>query len=93
VFAAGEQLPHNANVALFAPFGSVTMLLFVQFGGGLRQRLTAHAAFAGASLAPVFLGTPSSQLTWAAAASLIFSFAVLFSGVINSPVAAAAPGC
>jgi len=91
VFAAGEQLLHNANVALFAAFGSVTMLLFVRFGGGLRQQLTAQVPFAGASLGPVFPGTASSQLTWAAAALLAFSFVVLFSGVISSPLAAAAP--
>ena len=92
VFAAGEQLWHNAKVVLLAAFGSVTMLLFVQLSGGLRRQLTAHAAFAEASLAPLFLGTASSQPTWVAAAPLAFSFAVLFSGVISSPLATAAPG-
>lgn len=92
VFAAGEQLLHNANVALLAAFGSVTMLLLVQFGGGLRRQLTAHAAFAEASLAPVLLGTAPSQPTWVDAAPLAFSFAVLFSSVISSPLATAAPG-
>lgn len=66
VSAAADQLLHNANVALSGSFGSVTML-FVQFGGGLRQQLTAHVGLAGASLAPVFPGTASSQLTRAAA--------------------------
>jgi hypothetical protein len=37
VFAVGEQLLRNADATLFAAFGSVTMLLFVQFGGGLRR--------------------------------------------------------
>lgn len=88
VSAAGDQLLHNANVALSAAFGSVTML-FVQFGGGLRQQLTAHVGLAGASLAPVFPATASSHLTRAAAPVARIQFRGAVSGVISSPLAAA----
>lgn len=57
VFAIGEQLLRNSNVALFAAFGSVTMLLFVEFGGPMRRRLMTHAAFVVATMIPVTLGT------------------------------------
>jgi fusaric acid resistance family protein len=93
VFAIGEQLLHSSNVALFAAFGSVTMLLFVEFGGPMRQRLVTHAAFAVATMVPVILGTACSRTAWVAAVvALVFSFLVLFSAVISSVLAAATSG-
>ncbi|HEX6519917.1 MAG TPA: FUSC family protein [Streptosporangiaceae bacterium] len=93
VFAIGEQLLHSSNVALFAAFGSVTMLLFVEFGGPMRRRLVAHAVFAVATMVPIILGTVCSRTAWVAAVvALAFSFLVLFSAVISSILAAATSG-
>jgi len=92
-FATGQELLHSSNVALFAAFGSVAMLLFVEFGGPLRRRFTAHAAFALATLVPVILGTACPRVPWVAAVvALAFSFIVLFSAVISSVLASATSG-
>lgn len=90
MFAIGEELIGNPVVATFAAFGSFAMLLLVDFGGPLRERLQAQATLALAGLVLVCLGTLASQNVWVAAmATAVVGFAVIFAGVVSSVLAGA----
>jgi uncharacterized membrane protein YccC len=90
MFAIGIELIENPVVATFAAFGSFAMLLLVDFGGPLRERLQAQAALGLVGAAFVCLGTLVSQNVWlAAVAMLLVGFGVLFAGVVSSVLAAA----
>jgi len=89
-FALGEEVIGNAALASFAAFGSFAMLLLVDFGGPMRERLQAQAALAIAGGALVCLGTLASKSVWLATiATVLIGFAVLFAGVVSSVLAAA----
>jgi uncharacterized membrane protein YccC len=90
MFAIGEELIGSPVLATFAAFGSFAMLLLVDFGGPVRERLRAQATLALAGLVLVCLGTLASQNVWVAApATAIVGFAVIFSGVVSSVLAGA----
>ena len=44
LFAIGTQVIGNTTLGLFAAFGSISLLLFVDFGGQIRDRVFAQAA-------------------------------------------------
>jgi len=91
MFAVGDQLIANPALATFAAFGSFAMLLLVDFGGPLRERLQAQAALALAGCALVCLGTLASQNVWlATGATALVGFVVIFAGVVSSVLASAA---
>lgn len=46
MFAVGDKVIGNPQVATFAAFGSFAMLLLVDFGGPMTERLQAQAALA-----------------------------------------------
>jgi len=46
MFAVGDKVIGNPQVATFAAFGSFAMLLLVDFGGPMSERLQAEAALA-----------------------------------------------
>jgi uncharacterized membrane protein YccC len=88
-FAIGDVALANANTGLFAAFGSIGMLIFVDFSGPLLGRLAAYSALflAGAVLIPI--GTLCSQSPLLATIVMaVVSFVVLFSGIINAYIAA-----
>jgi uncharacterized membrane protein YccC len=90
MFALGEEVIGNPEVATFAAFGSFAMLLLVDFGGQLRERLQAQAALAVVGCAFVCLGTLVSHSVWLAAVTMaLVGFAVIFAGVVSSVLAAA----
>jgi uncharacterized membrane protein YccC len=90
MFAIGDKLIVNPTIATFAAFGSFAMLLLVDFGGPLRERLQAQATLALAASVLVCLGTLVSQTTWLAAVTMaIVAFAVIFAGVVSSVLAGA----
>jgi hypothetical protein len=90
MFALGEKVIENPVIATFAAFGSFAMLLLVDFGGPLHDRLQAQAALALSGCAFVCLGTLVSQNVWlAAAATALVGFAVIFAGVVSSVLASA----
>jgi uncharacterized membrane protein YccC len=90
MFALGEEVIANPVLATFAAFGSFAMLLLVDFGGPLRERLLSQAALALAGCAFVGLGTLVSQTVWlAAVATALVGFAVIFAGVVSSVLAGA----
>jgi uncharacterized membrane protein YccC len=90
MFAIGIELIENPVVATFAAFGSFAMLLLVDFGGPLRERLQAQAALALMGAAFVCLGTLVSQSVWLSAVVMVLvGFGVIFAGVVSSVLAAA----
>jgi uncharacterized membrane protein YccC len=90
MFAIGDKLIANPAVATFAAFGSFAMLLLVDFGGPLRERLQAQATLAVAASVLVCLGTLVSQTTWLAAVTMaLVGFGVIFAGVVSSVLAGA----
>lgn len=90
MFALGEEVIGNPVVATFAAFGSFAMLLLVDFGGPLRERLQAQAALAVVGCAFVCLGTLASHSVWLATATMaLIGLMVIFVGVVSSVLAGA----
>lgn len=78
------------QAALFAAFGSIGVLIFVEFGGPPRARLHAYALLAAGGLPLIALGTLCSRDTVAAVVGMaVVGFAILFLGVLNGYLAAA----
>ena len=65
-FAIGLKVFDLPQMALFGAFGSIGMLLFVDFGGTRRMRLIAYLATLAVGCATISLGTVCSQETWLA---------------------------
>ena len=68
LFALSIKVIGNPTVATFAAFGSFAMLLLVDFGGPMRERLQAQAALALVGTVFVCAGTLVSRSTWLGAA-------------------------
>ena len=90
LFAFCDKVLDNPQAATFAAFGSFSMLLLVDFGGPMRERLQAQAALALAGAVLVCVGTLASRNDWLAAISMaLVAFCVLFAGVVSSVLASA----
>ncbi len=90
MFALGDKVIGNPALATFAAFGSFAMLLLVDFGGPIRDRLQAQAALAIVGGVFVCIGTLASRSAWlGAGVMLIVGFAVLFAGIVSSVMAGA----
>ncbi len=90
MFALGEALIGDPALAAFAAFGSFAMVLLVDFGGSMRERLQAQAALAVVGGVFICLGTLASRSTWLAVVTMaLVGFGVLFAAVISSVLAAA----
>ena len=90
MFALGEKVIGNPQVATFAAFGSFAMLLLVDFGGPMAERLQAQAALAVTGGVFVCLATLASQTVWLAAVAMaVVGFGVIFAGVVSSVLAGA----
>jgi len=90
MFALGDKVIGNPQVATFAAFGSFAMLLLVDFGGPMAERLQAEAALAVTGGVFVCLATLASRTAWLAAASMaVVGFGVIFAGVVSSVLAGA----
>jgi hypothetical protein len=91
-FALSDRVIGNPAVATFAAFGSFAMLLLVDFGGPMRDRLRAQASLAVVGGVFVCVGTLASQSTpLAAVAMALVAFGVLFAGVASSVLVGATP--
>jgi uncharacterized membrane protein YccC len=89
-FALGLKVFELPQMALFGAFGSIGMLVFVDFGGTRRERFLAYLGTLLVCTLTISLGTICSQVTWlAVVVMLLVGFAVLFAGVIDGYVAAA----
>src|SRR5580658_2980478 len=90
MFALGDKVIGNPQVATFAAFGSFAMLLLVDFGGPMAERLQAEAALAIVGGVFVCVATLASQAAWLAAAAMaVAGFGVIFAGVVSSVLAGA----
>ena len=90
MFAFGDKVLDNAEIATFAAFGSFALLLLADFSGPMRERLEAQLALGLVGAVFVCLGTLASRDSWLAAAGmLVVAFVVLFSGVVSSVLASA----
>jgi uncharacterized membrane protein YccC len=89
-FALGGPVIGNPVLATFAALGSFAMLLLVDFGGSIRNRLQSQAALAVACMVLIALGTLVSRTTWLSAVVIaVLAFGVLFAGVLSSVLAGA----
>uniref|UniRef100_UPI003B3AC53F FUSC family protein n=1 Tax=Nakamurella sp. TaxID=1869182 RepID=UPI003B3AC53F len=80
----------NAQITLFASFGSVALLLFADFPGNRGARLGAYAGLYGTGLVFITLGTLMAPVPWLAVAGMaLFGFLILFSGVLSAALAGA----
>ena len=90
IFAVGDRVIGNPTLATFAVFGSFAMLLLVDFGGPMRDRLRAQFSLAVVGGVFVCVGTLASQSTpLAAVAMALVAFGVLFAGIASSVLAGA----
>jgi uncharacterized membrane protein YccC len=90
LFAIAQLVIGDSVMAVFSAFGSLAMLLFVDFGGPMRQRLLAQVALALTGAVLVCLGTLVSRTVWLAAAGMfVVAFVVLFTAVVSSVLAGA----
>src|SRR3984957_18125138 len=90
MFALGDKVIGNPQLATFAAFGSFAMLLLVDFDGPMAERLQAEAALAVTGGVFVCLATQASQTAWLAAVAMaVVGFGVIFAGVVSSVLAGA----
>ncbi|MDN4599179.1 FUSC family protein [Leifsonia virtsii] len=90
LFLLGSRVIGSPEVALFSAFGSFALLLFVDFGGPLRERVQAQVALAVAGGALVALGTLASSPVWLSASAMaVVALVVLFAGSVSSVIASA----
>jgi uncharacterized membrane protein YccC len=89
-FSLVYKVMHNPTAAIFAAFGSLILLVYVEFAGPKRQRFEQHVGLIIITLFFVFLGTVCSQVLWLAVGStVIVCFCVLLSGVMSASLAGA----
>jgi len=89
-FALSLEVFGDRQMALFASFGSMALLVFVDFGGAPRARLRAFLGMFVAGAGLIALGTLCSRSTWPATAVMaLVGFVVLFAGVLSDYIAAA----
>lgn len=89
-FALGLVVIDRPQTALFAAFGSMGMLVFVDFGGPPRARLRAYAILAAAGLVLIPAATLLSETTVPAVLAMgVVAFVVIYAGVLDEHIAAA----
>ncbi|TCM46807.1 FUSC family protein [Kribbella sp. VKM Ac-2568] len=90
LFALYAEVVGDPNAATFAAFGSMSLLIFVDFGGQIRDRVLAQGSLVLAGAVLICLGTLAAQrISLAVPAMFLVSFAVLFSAVVSSVFASA----
>jgi uncharacterized membrane protein YccC len=88
-FALALVAIDSKQMALFAAFGSMSLLVFVDFGGASRARLRAYLLLFAAGAVLIALGTLCSRSSWLATVAMgLVAFAILFAGVLDDYIAA-----
>jgi len=89
-FALSLEVFGLKQMALFAAFGSMALLVFVDFAGPRRTRLLAYLALVAAGAVLTVVGTLCSRSPWLAAGmTALVAFAILYAGVVSEYIAAA----
>ncbi|MEV6297027.1 FUSC family protein [Streptomyces sp. NPDC051896] len=84
------ELVGGEDLTLFAAFGGFATLLFVEFAGPMRARISAQLGLVLAGAVLICLGTLASRTVWTATSStFIVTFVVLFVGLVSSVLASA----
>jgi uncharacterized membrane protein YccC len=90
LFALCDEIIANLQIATYAAFGSLALLMLVDFAGPMRARLQAQASLSAAGVVLISLGTLVSQTTWLSVVTmLVVAFVILFIGVLSSVLASA----
>lgn len=90
VVAVALELVGDEDLTLFAAFGGFATLLFVEFAGPMRARISAQLGLVLAGAVLICLGTLASRTVWTATSStFIVTFVVLFVGLVSSVLASA----
>jgi uncharacterized membrane protein YccC len=90
LFALGDKAIGSPEVATFGAFGAIALLLLVDFGGPLTQRLQAQVALVVVGAVLICIATLASAEPWLAASAMtVVGFGVLFAGVVSSTLAGA----
>jgi uncharacterized membrane protein YccC len=90
VFALAHGVWLNAQISLFAAFGSFALLLLVEFTGRAGTRAASYAGFYAVGCGMIALGTVASTHEVAAVVAMFaVGFAVLFAGIVAPQVATA----
>ncbi len=89
-FALSLMVIDSKQMALFAAFGSMALLVFADFGGPPRTRLRAYLLLMTAGGVLIVLGTLCSRSPWPATTAMgLVAFIILFAGVLDDYVVAA----
>jgi uncharacterized membrane protein YccC len=89
-FALSLVAIDSKQMALFAAFGSMALLVFADFGGSRRARLRAYLLLVAAGAVLIVLGTLCSRSAWLATIAMgLVAFTILFAGVLDDYVVAA----
>ena len=84
----------DAQMTLFAVFGSFATIVVTTFGGSRRDKAVAHLGLALAGSAAIAIGTLASGSAWlAAVVTLPVAFAIYFAGSAGPNAAAGVTGC
>jgi len=90
MFALGDKVIGDPQVATFAAFGSFAMLLLVDFGGPMAEPLQAQAALGVTGGVFACMATLASQTAWLVAVAMaVVGFGVIFAAVVSSVLAGA----
>ncbi len=93
LFALTFRVIGDVQMTLFATFGGFATLIFANFGGTWRDKLTAHLGLAVTGSLALIIGTAVSGSTWLAALVTIpVAFAIFFAGVIGPNAASGVSG-
>jgi len=90
LFALCFEIFHNSQMATYAAFGSIALLMLVDFSGPMRARLQGQVWLSVMGALLVCLGTLTSRTLWLSVLSMaVVALVILFSGVVSSVVAGA----
>jgi len=93
VFAFADKVIGQPQTSLFAAFGSIALLVLVEFTGPPKARLVAYLGLACVGAVYITLGTLCSRHDWLAAGAMaVVGFVTLFAGVVSGYIAAGATG-
>jgi uncharacterized membrane protein YccC len=93
LFALTFKVIGDPQMTLFATFGGFATLIFANFGGSRKDKLTAHLGLAAVGSLALIIGTLVSGTTWLAAVVTVpVAFAIFFAGVIGPNAAGGVNG-
>ncbi|MGW1726772.1 FUSC family protein [Streptomyces sp. NPDC002306] len=90
LFALSSLVIGSPTMAIFSAFAPFVLMMFVDFGGPMRERVAEQTALVLASTFLVCVGTLIGQTVWLAGiATFVIAFVILFSGILSSALAGA----